>query len=71
MQSPCIYNTPNNREDKILALVYQNGSIARKDVETLFGSAQTTAGRLLKQMCERNLLVQEGNGKNTRYRLPY
>lgn len=71
MQSPCIYNAPNNREDKILSLVYQNGSIARQDVETLFDTAQTTAGRMLKQMCEKNLLVQVGNGKNTRYRLPY
>ena len=71
MQSPCIYNASNNREDKILSLVYQNGSIARQDVEILLDTAQTTAGRILKQMCEKNLLVQEGNGKNTRYRLPY
>lgn len=71
MQSPCIYNVSNNREDKILSLVYQNGSIARQDVEALFDTAQTTAGRMLKRMCEKNLLVQEGHGKNTRYRLPY
>ena len=42
----------------------------RKDVEEASGLGQTAAGRLLKKMSEKGLLIQRGQGKNTSYTLP-
>ena len=50
--------------------VQSHGSITRKEAETVTGIKQTAAGRLLRNMVQKQLLVQTGQGKNTRYTLP-
>ncbi len=57
-------------EDKVIALTKERVCITRKEVEILLGISQTTCGRLLKQMIEDGLILQEGKGKNTHYCLP-
>lgn len=57
-------------EEKVLKSVKQYGDILRKDVEEATGLGQTAAGRLLKKMVDKGLLVQTGQGRNTRYTLP-
>lgn len=57
-------------ERKILAFIEKNGSITRKEVEATIDLKQTTAGRLLSKMIQKNLIVQTGKGKNIRYILP-
>ena len=54
-------------EEKVVALAKKQGSVTRKEVETLLGIGQTTSGRLLKQMVENGLVVRKGKGKNTHY----
>lgn len=54
-------------EEMVISLVRQKGYITRKDVESLLGLAQSSCGRLLREMVENNMLVQKGKGKNTRY----
>ncbi len=54
-------------EEKVVALAKEQGSVTRKEVETLLGIGQTTSGRLLKQMVENGLVVRKGKGKNTHY----
>jgi ATP-dependent DNA helicase RecG len=55
--------------EKVLKLAEERGFITRGDVETLLNCGQTTAGRLLRQMCEMKLLAQKGKGKNTEYHI--
>ncbi len=57
-------------EEKVIALTKQRGVITRKEIEILLGIGQSSCGRLLKKMIENGLLIQEGKGKNTHYRLP-
>lgn len=57
-------------EDKVVALAKERGFVTRKEVEILLGIGQTTCGRLLRQMTENGLIIQEGKGKNTHYCLP-
>ena len=57
-------------EEKVIALTKQRGVITRKEIEILLGIGQSSCGRLLKKLIENGLLIQEGKGKNTHYRLP-
>ncbi|MGN0483094.1 MAG: ATP-binding protein [Lachnospiraceae bacterium] len=61
---------PNNSIDSVLSLAEKQQTITRKEVEQLLGISQTASGRLLKEMTQKHLLVQEGRGKSTRYRRP-
>lgn len=54
-------------DDKVLALLYAQGSITRKEIQVLLGISQTTCGRLLKNMVESGQLIQKGKGKNIHY----
>lgn len=54
-------------EDKVLALLYAQGSITRKEIQTLLGISQTTCGRLLKNMVDNGQLTPKGKGKNIHY----
>lgn len=63
-------HTPKDIEIKVLELIRQRGAIGRKDVEEMAGIRQTAAGRLLNRMVKKNVIVQTGQGKNTRYSLP-
>ena len=60
----------NELEEKVLEAVQKHGAVMRKDVEEASGLGQTAAGRLLKKMSEKGLLIQRGQGKNTSYTLP-
>lgn len=60
----------NPEAGKIIELAKNRGSITRREVESLLGIGQTTCGRLLRQMTENGLIIQEGKGKNTHYCLP-
>lgn len=61
--------TGNTQEDVIIALAKQQGFFTRKDVEKALEMSQTSCGRLLKQMLDKEQIVKEGKGKNTRYHL--
>ncbi len=65
--APSHQNTP---EEKVIALAESKGSITRKDVESLLNIKQSSSGRILKNLIQSGLLVREGSGKSTRYRLP-
>ncbi len=58
-----------NRAEKVLSLFDNQKYIVRKDVETVLGVSQSTAGILLRQMVKIGLLTKEGKGKNLRYLL--
>ena len=57
-------------ERQVLEFIKKNGSISRKETETAVNLKQTAAGRLLSKMIQKKLIVQIGQGKNTKYRLP-
>ena len=57
-------------ERQVLEFIQKNGSISRKETETAVNLKQTAAGRLLSKMIQKKLIVQIGQGKNTKYRLP-
>jgi ATP-dependent DNA helicase RecG len=61
----------NNNPDveKVLKLAEKKGFITRGEVEMLLNCGQSTAGRLLRKMCDMKLLVQKGKGKNTEYHI--
>lgn len=54
-------------ESAVLALLAEQGSITRKEVEKLLKISQTASGRLLSQMVKKGHIVQEGRGKNIHY----
>lgn len=58
-----------SRIEKVLSLFDHQKKIVRKDVETILGVSQSTAGILLRQMVKIGLLEKEGKGKNLRYLL--
>ncbi|MDO5111438.1 MAG: putative DNA binding domain-containing protein [Clostridia bacterium] len=58
------------KSSAIEALVRDRGAVTRRDVEEALQLGQSTCGRILKQMLENGVLVQEGRGKSTKYRLP-
>lgn len=57
-------------EKAVMELAREKGAVTRRDVEALLGLGQSSTGRLIKRMLVGGLLVQAGNGKNTKYRLP-
>lgn len=57
-------------ERQVLEFIKKNGSISRKETESAVNLKQTAAGRLLSKMIQKKLIVQIGQGKNTKYRLP-
>lgn len=59
----------DSEEQKVLEFIAKNGSITRKEVENAADMNQTAAGRLLSKMIQKNLIVQTGRGKNTKYTL--
>ncbi len=56
-------------EETVIALAKKQSVFTRKDVEQVLGISQTTCGRLLRQMVEKGLIIQEGKSRNTHYRL--
>lgn len=59
----------SEEEKLVLGYIQKHGSITRKEVEAATGLVQTSAGRLLKSMIQKNLITQTGKGKRTKYTL--
>lgn len=45
------------------------GFVSRKDLELILNSSRSNVGRLLKLWLDQNMLVKQGKGKNTLYKL--
>lgn len=56
-------------ENILLKYLNDNQSISRKEVETLMGLSQSSAGRILKKMVDEGKLIQFGGSKNIKYML--
>lgn len=56
-------------ENILLKYLNDNQSITRKEVETLMGLSQSSAGRILKKMVDEGKLIQFGGSKNIKYML--
>lgn len=54
-------------ENILLKYLNDNQSITRKEVETLMGLSQSSAGRILKKMVDEGKLIQFGGSKNIKY----
>ena len=54
-------------EERILHYIRDNGSINRKQSESLLSLSQTGSGKILRNLVEHGLLVREGNSRNVRY----
>lgn len=61
------YEPPTADEERILSYLVANEYIVRSDVDKLLGVSQSTSNRILKRMLERQMIVQNGTGKNTKY----
>jgi len=59
----------NDQAETVISLAKKQGDFSRKDLQSVLGISQTTAGRLLRQMLDKGLIIQKGSGKNTRYHL--
>lgn len=55
--------------DFLLDYLKENDSIKRVEIETLLGVSRSTASRLIRKLLAERILAQEGQGKNTRYKL--
>lgn len=54
-------------EAAILAKAKAQGSVSRRDVETLYQFGSTKAYKILKALCKEGLLIQQKSGKQTVY----
>ena len=61
---------PDSRENEILRFLAERPSITRKEVQTLLGVSQSTAGRLLNEMVGRGQIMALGGSRASRYELP-
>ena len=61
--------TEDEREQKVLSLLAKSAYILRKDVEKALGVSQSTAGILLREMVNKNLLQKDGKGRSVKYKL--
>ena len=56
-------------ENILLKYLNDNQSITRKEVETLMGLSQSSAGRILKKMVDEGKLIQFGGSRNIKFML--
>jgi len=54
-------------EEIIIQYVKDNGSINRKQAESILTLSQTAAGKILRKMVEQEELTREGHSRNVRY----
>lgn len=64
-RAPYIYN--RDVKNEILNYIKTKKKITRKDIENEFGFGTTKAFTLLKELCEKNLIIQIKQGKQTVY----
>lgn len=65
--TPSVEAQLNDRQKLILAHVLETGSVTRRWCTAEFGVANDTAGRDLRSLAERKLLVLEGEGRAAHY----
>lgn len=56
-----------SREEKVLRLLTERGSISRKDVEQLLGCSSFPANQVLKLLLEQGRIVKTGVARGTKY----
>lgn len=56
-----------SREEKVLRLLTERGSISRKDVEQLLGCSSFPANQVLKLLLEQGRIVKTGAARGTKY----
>ena len=56
-----------SREERVLRLFAERGSISRKDVEQLLGCSSFPANQVLKTLLEQRRIVKTGAARGTRY----
>ena len=64
---PTVILSESERERIVFGLFDTKKTIIRKDVETVLGVSQSTAGLLLRKMVKENMLYKEGKGRNLQY----
>ncbi|MBN4067682.1 putative DNA binding domain-containing protein [Alkaliphilus transvaalensis] len=57
--------TDNKKE--VLKFIKENKSITRKEVENILGVGQTLAGRLLKELADKKIIMKIGKSSKVRY----
>ena len=57
----------SEEEERILAYIVTKEYIVRSEIDKLLGISQSTSNRILKKMVEKDLIDQDGIGKNTKY----
>lgn len=57
----------DGEEEKVMKYARAHGEITRLHVEEILGVSPSTASRLLKRMCQKNMLKQYGKARKTRY----
>lgn len=62
-------STVDAQKMHILKYAGAHDIITRKEVENLLGIGTTKACRLIRELCDSGELVQEGNGRKSRYRI--
>lgn len=60
----------NDRGEKIIQYVHENGNISRQDIEKLLDVKTATAIRTLKELLDEHRIIAVGKGKNTKYTVP-
>lgn len=55
--------------ERTIRFIEVEGEVTRKQIEELLDVGQTTAGKVLRGLAEDGVIVQEGRGPSTRYRL--
>lgn len=60
-------HTPDDLKEKVYEMIRDNGELTRKDVEEKFNIGSTKSYRILKQLCEEGLVIQQLNGNRTTY----
>ena len=63
------YEVLSKTEQQIIELMKQNGKLSRKEIETKLDLSTSTALRLLKKLTEKNLVVQNREGRKVNYHL--
>ena len=58
------------RQEAVLHLAQKQGTVTRKDVETLLKVSQSSAILILREMVDKGMLVKDGAGKHLQYRIP-
>lgn len=63
------YEVLSKTEQQIIELMKQNGKLSRKEIETKLELSTSTVLRLLKKLTEKNLVVQNREGRKVNYHL--